>query len=143
MSSLGETMKFEDFAYKLSEEDINYGFTEVRKNADGSATIIMPLNETRIKFRTEYIAAGVKLIEDAKQSGLFKDVYGNNEYRDIFFELKNEELSDNELATIILIGLYFLENQYYEVDSGNSCNVYIVYPNNVYSLLKFPDILLQ
>ena len=79
MEAMGEVGSFEDFAYKLSDEDINYGFTEIKKNADGSATLVMPLGEKRIKFRTEYIAAGVELLEETKKLEFVKDVYGNNE----------------------------------------------------------------
>ena len=140
-AAAGQTESFEDFAYTLSDEQKAYGFTEITKNSDGSATIAMPLSVDRIKFRTEFINGGIELIDTLKQADFIKDIYGNNEYRDIFFELSRDDLTELELASIVLIGLYFLENQYYEVDSGNTCNVYIKTTDNVYSLLKFPDVL--
>ncbi len=142
-AAAGYTGSFEDFAYKISDDQKAYGFTEITKNADGSATIAMPLSVDRIKFRTEFIQGGIELIETVKQLDFVTDIYGNNEYRDIFFELSREELTQEELGSVILIGLYFLENQYYEVGSKNTCNVYLVSPDNVYSLLKFPDVLLE
>jgi len=142
-AALGYKGSFEDFAYKISDDQKAYGFTEIIKNSDGSATIAMPLNVDRIKFRTEFIQGGIELMETVKQLDFVTNIYGNNEYRDIFFELSREELTQEELANVILLGLYFLENQYYEIDSGNTCNVYLKTPDNIYSLLKFPDVLLN
>ena len=135
-------MSFEEFAYELDDTDKAYGFSRVIKNTNGNATTVLSwskLTEMKVKMLTE----ALKYIKDTENQKYITKI-GKTEALDKFeIILNTEELTSEQEAEIMIFGLYFLEYQYYTKDSGNDCEIVLVYPDSNKKTLNFPEIIKQ
>ena len=135
-------MEFEEFAYELDDDDKAYGFSRVIKNTNGNATTVLSwskLTEMKVKMLTE----ALKYIKDTENQKFITKI-GKTEALDKFeIILNTEELTLEQEMQIMMFGTYFLEYQYYTKDSGNKCEIVLVFPDSSKQTINFPDIIKQ
>ncbi len=133
-------MSFDKFAYSLKAEDKEYGYTECIRNTNGNATLVLPwskLNDMTVKRLTK----AVKYIHDTENQKFIKKI-GYTEKMDKFeIILNTDKLTDEQQASFVMFGLYFLEYQYSTRDGSNKCEVVVIYPDSSKKTLVFPDII--
>lgn len=137
-----EGIKFDEFAYSLSDEDKAAGFTLAIKNADGSATKMISYNKYG-KFITDYAVETMKFVIETKRLDFIDDIDHSNDF-DAFGVVVNKnkkDLTPSEYAQILMLGIVGTEKQYYSVNSNNTCTIEIVYSDKEKEILKFPEAL--
>lgn len=131
---------FDEFAYTLSSDDKSAGFTEAKKNSDGSATKIIPYGKYNAML-TKYAAGILQYSIGLKKLEFVEDIENSSilDSFDIKLKKNKTDLSDSEFTQIIMLGVLSLEKQYYSVDSKNSSVIKIEFLNGETETLIFPD----
>ncbi len=138
--SVNTKMSFDEFAYSLKDEDKAYGYTEVIRNSNGDATLVLPwskLNDVTVKKLTE----SVKYIHDFENQKFIKKIGHTEKFDKFEIILDTEELTDEQKASFIVFGVYFLEYQYTTRDGSDKCDIVLVYPDSSKETLSFPSII--
>ncbi len=130
---------FEDFAYTLTDEDKQAGFTKIYKNSDGSATKAITINKYNA-YITDYTKNILEYIFKLKKSDFITDINHNN-LQNISINLsKNKEsVTVNEYAEIILLGCLGAEKQLSTVNTSGECNINLTFSNGETEILRFPE----
>ena len=127
---------FNDYAYKLNDEQKANHTIEIIKNNDGSATHKAP----KAKLSERVVISLKALIEvraDLKKQDYISDIEQNNT-SDITVTLAVDELEDIQKYNIVMLGLMSFEHQLFSV-SQNTASIIIKYPNGNEEILKLPD----
>lgn len=127
---------FEDYAYKLSDEQKANHTIEIIKNADGSATHKSPKNKLSERVKNSLIAVIEASAELEKQDWVNSIEHDKN--LNIIVTLTTNEPDSIQKYNIVMLGLLNFENQLFSI-SDNKANVIIKFPNGSEETLKFPD----
>ncbi len=142
---IGDAMSFDEFAYTLLDEDKEYGYERAFKNDDGSATKVLPFNKLQESGSKRLVAAR-EFINDTQSSRFIEKIEypaGNIEFNefDITLNVTNTEITADEKMKIDLFGLYFLEYQYFRLNSSNKCTLNITYSDDKTETVNYPDVI--
>ena len=116
----------EPFDYQLTEEDKENGFTNIKKNDDGSATYIIKKDKYKI-FINELKAETANSIDELKASGAFSSIE-KIEYTDKFEIVTitaNREQFQNGIDNMAVLscGLNSYAYQLFDTDAKGTCTV--------------------
>lgn len=116
----------EDFDYTLTEENKENGFTDIKKNEDGSATYTIKKSDYK-KLKKELQATTKESLDELVTEGSFPSLE-RIEYNDdfseitIFVDKDSYENSFDSLA-VTTCGLCSLMYQIFDIDAENVCEV--------------------
>ena len=142
---IGDAMSFDEFAYTLLDEDKKYGYDRAFKNEDGSATKVLSWNKLQ-DSGAKRLSAALDFINTTKSSRFIEKIEypaGNVEFKefDITINITKDEMSDDQKHIIEAFGLYFLEYQYFRLNSANKCALNIKYSDNKTETIIYPDVI--
>ena len=133
-------MSFNEFAYSLKDEDKDYGYTDVIKNKDGSATLVLP--ESKLSdMAAKRLTTSKQYIKETENQEFIKKIEYSEKLDKFEITLNTEELNDEQKANLVIFGIYFLEYQYCMEDGANKCEITVVYPDGISETLYFPNVI--
>lgn len=119
-------MSGEEFNYQLTEENKENGFTEIKKNDDGSATYTIKKKEYK-KFISELREATKQGIDELNKDGAFPSVQSityNNDLSKITITADKEKFQNSfDTAIMFGCGLTSCLYQAYDIDAKGECTV--------------------
>lgn len=135
----------EPFDYKLTEEDKENGFTNIKKNSDGSATYTIKKKEykeylTELKKLTQESLN--KISDDNSQTSINKIEYTDNfEKITIYANKENFENSLINSINILGCGLSAYVYQIYNLNSQGNCELVVkdTATGEIFETHKYPD----
>lgn len=116
----------DDFDYSLTQEQKDSGFTDIKKNADGSATYTIKMKDYE-KFISEYKNDVKKSIDELNADGTFASIQ-KIEYTDNFEKITiivDKEKFENSFDSVCMLncGLASCMYQMFDVNSAGKCTV--------------------
>lgn len=130
-------VSFEDYAYKLHDEQKSIGTEEIIKNADGSAT--HKIHKNKINDHSTNLLIGlVELKSELSKQDYISEIKHNKTMDTLTISLTLDELDEIQKYNIVMLGLRNFENQLFMV-SKNKTNVVINYKSGNQETLNFPD----
>ncbi len=110
----------EEYDYKLTDEQKKNGFTDVKKNADGSATFTMKNSDYK-KFIADLKEETKKSFDEMpKNFDKIKKVTYNNDFSEIIIYAEKDKFNDFIASAC---GLSSILYQMYDIDASGKCNI--------------------
>lgn len=116
----------EDFDYTLTEENKEAGFTDIKKNEDGSATYTIKKSDYK-KLKKELQETTKESLDELVTDGSFsslKEIEYNDDFSEITITVAGEKYEKSfDAMAVTACGLCSLSYQIFDVDAENVCKV--------------------
>lgn len=134
----------EDFDYALTQEQKENGFTEIKKNDDGSATYTIKKKDYDV-FLKNYKETAKQAIDELTEEGAFssiKNITYNEDLSKIVISANKEKFEDSFDSMVIMsCGLTSCMYQMFDINAKGKCTVEVKDSNSgkVFKTTIYPD----